>query len=428
MRIKNWLGAGTLASAACLLAACYGGDPSAMTEAELAGYGMPGLAGSSNLAVTPATDLSKGAACVQTVRALDLECPGLSQAESAAIQAAVQPKLMSLAPLLRVTVMRTGGQVFARIDGGEEHGQTFENTFGTSSLVVPVQADGSFQITVPVAESEGRFGGMAGMPGAGAFGMQPTLGGLGQFGIQPGMAGLGARGIGGGPTLGLGLQPGLTGQFGTGGLLGQSGWGSPMTTLSSPFGGLGGSACPCPGATPQVTYTAYGVEARLRGHIDLANVQFVPDATGQTETAVLVDDQALQMQGEIGLVPIQPGLEPGAPGGQQAVPPIAQRGLMGGQFGAPQLGGAYGGHLVQTTPQAGIGQQQVFQGVPQQACPAPQVTAAPAVECRIPLQMCTSCGVDTGAAEPTIITAPNIPEPACPQLIVRPVQAPCPCP
>lgn len=427
MRISNWLGAGTLASAACLLAACYGGDPSAMTEAELAGYsGMPGLAGSSGLAVTPAVDLSKGAACVQSVRPLDLECPGLSQAEVGAIQAAVQPKLMSLAPLIRVTVMRTGGQIFARIDGGEAHGDAFENVFGTSSLVVPVQADGSFQITVPVAESEGRFGGMAGMPGAGGFGMQPMLGGLGQFGMQPGLTGLGARGIGGGPA--FGLQPGLTGQLGTGGLLGQ-GWGGPATTLSSPFGGLGSSACPCPGATPQVTYNAYGVEARLRGQLNLANIQFVPDATGQTETAVLIDDQSLQMQGEIGLVPVPPGLEPGIPGGQQAVPPIAQRGLLGGhlggQFGGPQLGATYGGGQVQMTPQAGIGQQ-VFQAP--QACPAPQVTAAPAVECRIPLQMCSSCGVDTGAAEPTIITAPNIPEPACPQLIVRPVQAPCPCP
>ena len=420
MRIKNWLGAGTLASAACLLAACYGGDPSAMTEAELGGYGMPGLSGQSGLAVTPAVDLSKGAACVQALRPLDLECPGLSQADKSALQAAVQPTLMSLAPLIRVTVVRTGGQVFARIDGGEEHGQAFESVFGTSSLVVPVQADGTFQIRVPVAEREGRFGGM----GMGGYG-QPMLGGLGRFGM-PGMGGYGSPlsgiggigGIGGGPSLGFsGIQPGLGG-LGTGGLLGSAGWGGAPSLLSSPLGGLGGSECACPG-TPQVTYTSYGVEARLRGRVDLNGVQFVPDATGQTETAILDRNEALQMEGEIGLVPLTPDMA-AHPGG---IPSMQPRNLPYGQAGL--LGGQYGGAL--GTPQAGIlGGQQVVQSGPQAACPV-QVTAAPAVECRIPLQMCTACGVDTGAAEPSIVTAPNIPEPACPQLIVRPVQAPCPC-
>lgn len=426
MRIKNWLGAGTLASAACLLAACYGGDPSAMTDAELVGYGMPGLAGQGGLAVTPAVDLSKGAACVQAIRPLDLECPGLSSTETSAIRAAIQPKLMSLAPLIRVTVIRTGGQVFARIDGGEDHADAFENVFGTNTLVVPVQADGSFQIAVPVAESEGRFGGM----GYGGLGMSPMLGGLGQFGgLGRGWGGYGSpmTGLGGLGGLGgyTGLQPGLGG-LGMGGLLGRTGWGGGPSLLSQPFGGFGGSACQCPGAVPQVTYTAYGVEARLRGHVDLANVQFVPDASGQTETAILDRNEALTMEGEIALVPIAPGL-----GGEQAVPPMG-RSLQPGHAGVlrgAQLGGAYTGGL--GTPHAGIygGQLggQVIQSGPQAACPVQVTAAEPPVECRIPLQMCTACGVDTGAAEPSIITAPNIPEPACPQLIVRPVQAPCPC-
>lgn len=426
MRIKNWIGAGALASAACLLAACGGMDPSEP------GYMSDELGAFQSMTPGAAGDLSQGAACMESVRPGALECPGLSQIEVAAIQASIQPRLMSIAPMLRVSVQRTGGTTLAVIDGGQ-NSQAFEDLFGTSSLIVPVQADGSFEVTTPVAERGAgagqRLGGL-GVPGmAPGFGLQRGAGLGGQFGLGSPFMGP----TGGGP---------FSGYSGIGGLAGPTGFaGTPMSSLSGP---IGASGCPCPGAgigAAQPMQNAYGVLAHLGGKIDTAGLQFGRDANN-TEVAILDRDTALQMQGEILLIPLTPGLEAGGPqgvpGGQQAVPMTPQAGFGQQTFqGAPQGPGALGAYGQQTFqgPQGAPGQQ-VFQGAPgvpgQQAyAPGGPQAGLPGGEagvvCRIPLQICGSCGVGT-SSQPAIVTTPVVPQmPACPQMVIRPVmQQACP--
>lgn len=452
MRIKNWVGASTLASAACLLAACGGFDPSdpgATTEAELGGY----------QTMARATDLSQGAACVESVRPAGLECPGLSPLEQRTLAASVAPRLMGMASTLRVTVVKTGNTLLAKIDGGER-GQAFENLFGTSTLLAPIQQDGTFEITTPIAEQGASMGRGFGAMGAGpGFGMSPGLGGA--FGA-PGIGSqIGARSlmspVGGGPAFAgqanagdCGCPSGLQGQLGASqiaprsGPPAQEGFGPEACGACGPQLPGFGMASPGFGSSMMPRQNAYAVEAHLQGKVDLANVQFAPDEVNNTETAILDQDQALQMQGEIVLIPLTgAGFEQGEPGGQQAFPGGPQAAPM-----APRGGAAWGGGPSQAG-QLGPGAQQVPQGqagqfgqqhptAGPQAGFAPPSAAQPGIQgpgaevgaaCRIPLQICGSCGFSTEGAHPAIVTTPVVPEmPACPQMIIRPTMAsPC-CP
>lgn len=458
MRIRNWVGRATLASAACLLAtACASSDPWEMDQASEHELGAQQGFGPSG-----AMDLSQGASCVESVQPGALECPGLSQLEVSAIQASIQPRLMSIAPLLRVTVLRTGDSVLAQIDGGE-HSRAFEDLFGTSSFLVPVDKDGTFHVTAPIAErgaTAGRQLGGLGTPGFGGFGFGGQGAGIGGW--------QGAGGLSGGP---IGGGPGGVSPYSSPFMGGQGGLYSPqMSPLSGGFG-ASGAGCPCPGgfegaggpgfSAMQPMHNAYAVEATFEGKVDLQNVQFARDEVNQTEVAILDRDSDLTMQGEIVLIPLTPGLEQGGPqaqpGGQQAFPgPQAfqfsgpqgpqqgagiQPGQQGFQQGAPQQTGQPG--LQQGVPQQGAfgpGQQasvapgahqgawggpgqQTFQGGPQAFPGGPQ--AGPGIEagavCRIPLSICGSCGIST-TSEPAIVTTPRMPAmPACPQMVIRPV-------
>lgn len=453
MRIKAQVGASVLASAACLLAACSGMDPSdpaAAIEDELGAF--------QSMAPTPAADLSQGASCVESLRPAGLECPGMSPIEMRAIQATLAPRLMSIAPSLRVTILRTGNSTLARIDGADGS-RAFESLFGTDSFLVPVEADGSFEVTAPIAErggmTRGGFG-LGGVPGIGLGGL-----GLGAVG-QPGFAGrfgpTPGGPIGGGPAIqSTAGQPGAAGEaccpggqssgFAQPGLAGQ--YGAPgigMRGLSGPAGFAGGagacpSACGVGIAMPQMpTGHAYGVLAHLEGKVDLAGLQFATDEVNKTQVAILDRDQNLNMKGEIVLIPLTGAEAEGpqaVPGGPQAAPagppaaafgggPQAQGAVPGGSqagFGPQAQGAIPGGPQAGLRPQAGpVGPQA---GFGPQAGPG----AEAGVACRIPLQICGSCGVAAGlATEGAVITTPAVPQMTCPQMIVRPTMAaPC-CP
>lgn len=457
MRIKNWVGVSTLASAAFLLAACGGFDPGDMestVESELGGF----------QSATPG-DLSQGAACVESIRPAGLECPGLSPIEQRALAAQVAPRLMSITPTLRVTIIKSGDAVLAQLDGGGR-GQGFENLFGTQSLTVPVQSDGSFEVTVPVAEQGASLGSGLGAMGAGpGFGMGPGAGMGAGLGIGPGVSGglggfggalspIGTRSmmgpVGGGPGF-LGGQA-IGGECGCPtGLQGQGQFG-PSATLSGPIGaqqGVGPEACgacgpqlpgfgmasPGFGTAMMPTQNAYAVEAHLRGQVDLANLQYARDEVNKTETAILDQNQNLQMQGEIVLIPLTGGgFEQGAggpqafPGGQQAVP-ITPRGVL--SSGAAGQQGQFGpsAQQVQQAPQGHpghLGHQHPTSG-PNVAGPGWGAGEEVGAACRIPLQICGSCGVSVEGPQPAIVTSPVVPEiPTCVPMIIRPTMAsPC---
>lgn len=418
MRISTRVGAGVLASAACLLAACSGMDPSDLeaSEHELGAF--------QAMQPTRAVDVSQGASCVETIRPTGLECPGMSSLEVSAISASLQSRLTGLSSPLRVTVLRTGNSLIARIDSENPH--AFAGLFGTTSLMTPVQRDGTFDVTVPLAERGfGAEGGMGGFPGGaghvGPMGGGPMLGGQPGLGFQPGFQTTGAPGFGG-------CQP-----------------------IAPPACGLGFAQAMRP------TQNAFGVIVHLHGKVDLADVQFARNQATDTEVAILDRDDALSMRGEIVLIPLT-GQGPeaagpqAAPGGPQAVPQpgaygggpqamsqpgafgggpqaMSQPGAIGGGPQAMSQPGAIGGGPEIGTPGAQPPPGSQPTAGPQSCCPQMAVSQRAELGCRIPLSLCGSCGVSTGLSpeQGAIITTPNIPEqPVCPQMIIRPTMAsPC---